>query len=213
MTMIRVVLTDDHPIVLDGLEQLFLREKDFEIVARCMNGEDAIRTVKHHKPDVLVLDIQMPRMNGLEVLREIHEQKLPTRVVLLTAALDEDQVMEAMRLGVAGLVLKEMASKRLVQCVRHVSGGEQWLESSLVSKALEKMMKREQGSREVAKVLTPRETEVVKMAATGLRNKEIAEKLQISEGTVKIHLHAIYEKLQISGRVELTLFARDKGLT
>lgn len=212
MTMIRVVLTDDHPIVLDGLEQLFLREKDFEIVARCVNGEDALRTVKHHKPDVLVLDIQMPRMNGLQVLREIHEQKLPTRVVLLTAALDEDQVMEAMRLGVAGLVLKEMASKRLVQCVRHVSGGEQWLESSLVSKALEKMMKREQGSREVARVLTPRETEVVKMAATGLRNKEIGEKLQISEGTVKIHLHAIYEKLQITGRVELTLFARDKGL-
>lgn len=210
--MIRVVLTDDHPIVLDGLEQLFLREKDFEIVARCVNGEDALRTVKHHKPDVLVLDIQMPRMNGLQVLREIHEQKLPTRVVLLTAALDEDQVMEAMRLGVAGLVLKEMASKRLVQCVRHVSGGEQWLESSLVSKALEKMMKREQGSREVARVLTPRETEVVKMAATGLRNKEIGEKLQISEGTVKIHLHAIYEKLQITGRVELTLFARDKGL-
>lgn len=212
MTMIRVVLTDDHPIVLDGLEQLFLREKDFEIVARCVNGEDAIRAVRHHKPDVLVLDIQMPRMNGLQVLREIHEQKIPTRVVLLTAALDEDQVMEAMRLGVAGLVLKEMASKRLVQCVRHVSGGDQWLESSLVSKALEKMMKREQGSREVARVLTPRETEVVKMVATGLRNKEIGEKLQISEGTVKIHLHAIYEKLQITGRVELTLFARDKGL-
>lgn len=212
MTMIRVVLTDDHPIVLDGLEQLFLREKDFEIVARCVNGEEALRTVKHHKPDVLVLDIQMPLMNGLQVLREIHDQKLPTRVVLLTAALDEDQVMEAMRLGVAGLVLKEMASKRLVQCVRHVSGGDQWLESSLVSKALEKMMKREQGSREVARVLTPRETEVVKMVATGLRNKEIAEKLQISEGTVKIHLHAIYEKLQITGRVELSLFARDKGL-
>lgn len=212
MTMIRVVLTDDHPIVLDGLEQLFLREKDFEIVARCVDGEEALRAVKHHKPDVLVLDIQMPRMNGLQVLREIHEQKLPTRVVLLTAALDEDQVMEAMRLGVAGLVLKEMASKRLVQCVRHVSGGDQWLESSLVSKALEKMMKREQGSREVARVLTPRETEVVKMVATGLRNKEIAEKLQISEGTVKIHLHTIYEKLHITGRVELSLFARDKGL-
>lgn len=212
MTMIRVVLTDDHPIVLDGLEQLFLREKDFEIVARCVDGEEALRTVKHHKPDILVLDIQMPRMNGLQVLREIHDQKLPTRVVLLTAALDEDQVMEAMRLGVAGLVLKEMASKRLVQCVRHVSGGDQWLESSLVSKALEKMMKREQGSREVARVLTPRETEVVKMVATGMRNKEIAEKLQISEGTVKIHLHTIYEKLQITGRVELSLFARDKGL-
>lgn len=210
--MIRVVLTDDHPIVLDGLEQLLLREKDFEIVARCVNGEDALRTVRHHKPDVLVLDIQMPQMNGLEVLRAIHDEKLPTRVVLLTAALDEDQVMDAMRLGVAGLVLKEMASKRLVQCVRHVSGGDQWLESSLVSKALEKMMKREQGTREVARVLTPRETEVVKMVATGLRNKEIAEKLGISEGTVKIHLHAIYEKLKITGRVELTLFARDKGL-
>lgn len=210
--MIRLVLADDHPIVLDGLEQLFLREKDFEILDRCEDGEAALRSVIYYKPDVVVLDVRMPKKDGLAVLKEVFERKLTTRVVLLTAALTEDEVMEAMRHQVGGLVLKEMASRLLVQCVRKVQAGEQSLENSMVTRALEKMVKREQGTSEVAKVLTARETEVVKMVASGLRNKEIAEKLSITEGTVKIHLHTVYEKLHVGGRVELTLYARDKGL-
>lgn len=209
---INLVLADDHPIVLDGLEQLFSRERDFHVLDRCDDGEAALRSVNFYHPDVAVMDVRMPRKDGLTVLKELHESKSPTRVVLLTAALTEEEVLFAIRHAVAGLVLKEMASRHLVQCVRKVYAGEQSLESSLVARALESMMKKEASTNEVARILTPRETEIVRMVATGLRNKEIAEKLSITEGTVKIHLHTVYEKLHVGGRVELTLYARDKGL-
>jgi two-component system nitrate/nitrite response regulator NarL len=209
---IRLVLADDHRIILDGLEQLFRRNEDFEVMATCTDGEQALSAVRRYKPEILVLDVQMPRMNGLEVMKAMKSDGLATRVVLLTATLDEDGVLEAIDLGASGLVLKEAASVKLVQCVRDVAKGERSLEQSLVSRALEKVMRRDRALKEVAAVLSPRETEVVRMVATGLRNKEIAHKLSISEGTVKFYLHAIYEKLQVHGRVELTLYAQEKGL-
>lgn len=209
---IRLVLADDHRIILDGLEQLFRRNEDFEVMATCTDGEQALSAVRRYKPEILVLDVQMPRMNGLEVMKAMKNDGLATRVVLLTATLDEEGVLEAIDLGAAGLVLKEAASVKLVQCVRDVAKGERSLEQSLVSRALEKVMRRDRALKEVAAVLSPRETEVVRMVATGLRNKEIAHKLSISEGTVKFYLHAIYEKLQVHGRVELTLYAQEKGL-
>lgn len=209
---IRLVLADDHRIILDGLEQLFHRHEDFELLASCTDGEQALSAVRRYKPDVLVLDVQMPRMNGLEVMRAMKTEGLPSRVVLLTATLDEDGVLEAIDLGAYGLVLKEAASVKLVQCVRDVFRGDKCLEPSLVSRALEKVMRRDRALAEVASLLSPRETEVVRMVATGLRNKEIAQKLSISEGTVKFYLHTIYEKLQVHGRVELTLYAQEKGL-
>ena len=209
---ISLVLADDHPIVLDGLENLFRQEADFTVVGRCVNGEEALRAVREYRPDVLILDIRMFRMDGLAVLREMKKEGLSTRVVLLTVALDEDQVVEAIRLGVSGMVLKEMAPRLLVQCVRKVHAGEQWLERQSFGRAMERMLRREAGAREIAGILTPREIEIVRMAATGLRNKQIAEKLFISEGTAKIHLHNIYEKLGLSDRLELARYARDKGL-
>ena len=121
---ITLVLADDHPLILDGIENLFQLEKDFKLVARCVDGEEALRAVRVHRPDVLVLDIRMPVRDGLSVLREMKKEKLPTRAVLLTAALDEDELAEAVRLGVRGLVLKELAPKLLVQCIRQVHAGE-----------------------------------------------------------------------------------------
>ena len=209
---IRVVLADDHPIVLDGLETLFRMEQDIQVVARCVNGEEALRAVRQHRPDVLILDIRMPGKDGLEVLREMQGDGLPTQVVLLTVALDEDETVEALRLGVRGVVLKEMAPQMLIQCVRKVHAGEQWVERRSVGRAVEKLLRREAGAREVAGVLTPREIQIVRMVAAGRRNKEIADTLCISEGTVKIHLHHIYEKLQLDGRLALVLYAQDKGL-
>lgn len=209
---ITLVLADDHPIILDGLGNLFQREEDIAVLARCRDGEEALRAVRQHRPDILILDLQMPVKDGLEVLREMSKEWLPTRVVILTAGLDEDEVLEATRLGVHGVVLREMAPQLLVQAVRKVAAGDQWLERRSVGKAMEKMLRREAGARQVAGVLTPREIEVVRMVASGLKNQAIADKLHISEGTVKIHLHNIYEKLQVDGRVALTLYARDKGL-
>jgi DNA-binding NarL/FixJ family response regulator len=208
---VRLVLADDHRIILEGLEQLFRREKDFDVIATATTGEEALTAVRKHHPDVLVLDIRMPNGDGLSVLRQIHTEKLPTRVVLLTATLDEDEVLEAMQNGVSGLVLKESAAVGLVQTVRRVQRGERALEPSLVSRALDRLAQRED-AKKIAEVLSKRETEIVKMVAAGLRNKEIALKLSIGEGTVKTHLHTIYEKLGVHGRVELTMYAYERGL-
>jgi DNA-binding NarL/FixJ family response regulator len=205
----RIVLADDHRIILEGLEQLFRRESDFEVLAACTNGEMALEAVREFHPDVLVLDVDMPRMDGLTVLREIQEARLPTRVILLTATVGDADVLEAMRLGAWGLVLKEAASVKLVESVRAVHRGQRALDQSLVSRALEKVVRHPDGRE---KLLSPRETDVVRMVAAGLRNKEIALRLSISEGTVKSYLHAIYEKLEVHGRVELTLYAQEKGL-
>jgi DNA-binding NarL/FixJ family response regulator len=125
---IHLVLADDHPIILDGLEILFRMEKDIQVVARCVNGEEVLQAVRQHRPDILILDIRMPGKDGLAVLREMKDEDLPTRVVLLTVAPDEEETLEALRLGVRGVVLKEMAPQMLVQCVRKVHAGEQWLE-------------------------------------------------------------------------------------
>lgn len=209
---ITLILADDHPLILDGIENLFQLEKDLKIVARCLDGEKTLEAVRTYKPDILVLDIRMPLRDGLSVLREMKKEKLRTRVVLLTAVLYEDELAEAVRLGLRGLVLKELAPKLLVQCIRKVHAGELWLEKRSVASALEKLLHREAGKQEVAQVLTPREVEVVQQVVAGLRNKEIAKRLFISEGTVKMHLHSIYQKLGVDSRLRLTRYAHEKGL-
>ena len=208
---VRIILADDHRIILEGLEQLFRREKDFEVIGTATNGEDALAAVRAKKPDVLVLDINMPKGNGLWVLKSVHTEKLKTRVVLLTATLDDDEVLEAMQSGVSGLVLKEAAAVNLVDTVRRVQRGERALEPMLVSRALDRLSQREE-AKKIVEVLSKRETEIVKMVAAGLRNKEIALKLSIGEGTVKTHLHTIYEKLGVHGRVELAMYALERGI-
>jgi two-component system, NarL family, nitrate/nitrite response regulator NarL len=209
---IRLVLADDHPLILHGLDLFLRREPDFEVLACCQEGNETLRVVHQLRPDILILDLVMPGQSGLAVLREIRAANLPTRVIVLTAAMDEDSLIEAMRLGVNGVVLKEMTVTLLIQCIRKVYAGDQWLERGLVGRAIEKMLRRETGAREVAKLLTPREVEIVRLAASGLRNKQIAESLAISEGTVKIHLHHSYEKLHVDNRMALLRYAQDKGL-
>ena len=210
---IRLVIADDHPIVLNGLEKLFELEPDFEVLAKCTDGEAALQAVLEHRPDVLLLDLGMPVKDGLTVLREMKAASLPTRAVILTASLEEDVLVEAVQLGARGFLVKGLAPDLIVKCVRKVHAGEPWFERGLLVRATEKLSRREAGAREAAKVLTRRELELVRMVGVGLRNKGIAEALSISEGTVKIHLHNIYEKLGLDGRVALMLYAQDKGLT
>jgi len=209
---IRIVVADDHPFILDGLDQLFRTENDCEIVARCADGEEALRAVQKYRPDVLVLDVRMPRLDGIELLRRMHELQMPAKVVLLTASLDDARLLEAFRLGASGLVLKESAPRLLVQSVRQVAGGEQSWNGKAIAGALRLVLQREQAVAAAASTLTPRELEVMRMVTSGLRNKEIAARLKITEGTVKFHLHSIYEKLQIDGRYALMSYARDHGL-
>jgi len=159
-----------------------------------------------------VLDLVMPGHDGLWVLRELSELNLTTRTVLQTAHVEENRLVEAIRLGVWGIVLKEMAPRMLMECVRKVHAGEKWLEQQSVTRAIERMQKRESEIDRLTRLLTPRELEIVRLASEGLRNKEIGERLSITEGTVKIHLHNIYEKLGVTGRSQLILYATKHGL-
>lgn len=207
-----IVLADDHPIVLDGLERLFRLEEGLEVVGRCRDGEEAVAAVRELAPDVLVLDVRMPGASGIEVLRTLEQEALGTRVVLLTAGLEDEQLLDAIRAGARGVVLKDMAPQLLVEAVRAVLAGGQWLEKGLGGRALTRLLQRERGLGEASRLLTPRELEIVRGVARGLRNRAIAEELFITEGTVKVHLHNIYEKVGVEGRVELTLYAQDNGL-
>ncbi len=209
---IRVVLVDDHPIVLQGLQHLFERHDEFTVVDACADAYTALASVRARQPDVLVLDLRMPGRSGLDLLRTMFNEHVACRTVLLTAAISDDQVLEAVKLGAAGLVLKESTSETLLECVRTVHRGEQWIDRDTVTRALSTVLDREAAEKEASRALTPREIEIVRMVAQGLRNRAIAERLSISEGTVKVHLHNIYEKFGVDGRLELLLAAQQKGL-
>ena len=210
--IVRLVLADDHPLILDGLERLFSDTTGFEIEARCSNGQEALAAVRRSHPDVLILDLHMPGMDGIAVAQALKEEGLPTRVVILTSMLDEREALECLRLGVAGLVLKDMAPSLVLQCVQKVAAGDVWVEKRSFSRAMEHLLRREAGVQRMAGKLTDREIQVVRLCAQGMSNADIAMRLSLSEGTVKSHLHKAYEKLGLRGRSDLTRFAHENGL-
>jgi DNA-binding NarL/FixJ family response regulator len=209
---INVVLADDHAIVLQGLRHLFESYEDFRVVACCQDAASALAEARGGACDVLVLDLRMPGLGGLDVLRSLEQDPKPCRTVLLTATISDEDVLEAVNRGAHGVVLKESSPESLIDCVRRVARGESCLDEPLIARARTQTARRESTLKAVTEVLTPREIDIVRMIAQGLRNKPIADRLSISEGTVKIHLHNVYEKLQIDGRLALMLYAQNKGL-
>jgi DNA-binding NarL/FixJ family response regulator len=208
---IRVALADDHPIVLDGLEQLFKVVPEITVVARAVNADEALHILRTVAPDVLLLDLVMPG-GGLELLRAASAAGLPTRIILLTAVVDDAQLLEAIRLGARGVVLKDMAPQLIIDAIREVHAGGQWLEKGLGARALRRLLSRDLQNQLPARLLSRRELEIIRLVADGLRNRTIAERLAIGEGTVKVHLHNIYEKLDITNRVALANYAREHDL-
>jgi DNA-binding NarL/FixJ family response regulator len=210
---VTLVLADDQPIILYGLEQLFAGEQDLHVLASCTTGEETLKAVRGHRPAVLVLGLHLSAKDGLTVLRELRaERRRQTRVVVFSPALDdEEQIVEAIHLGARGVVLKEMAPKLLVQCIRKVHAGGEWIETRSVGRLLGRIRQREIKAQGDGGVLTRRELEIVHMVAAGLSNQAIAKRLSIGEGTVKVHVHHIYAKLKVSSRVALLLHAREKG--
>ena len=209
---IRVILADDHPLVLNGLYHLLQEYPEFEVLERCSSGHEARRVYPppaSRHPGARPAHARDERAGRRA---QLHPDGIPPRIVLLTAALHEDELIEALHLGVAGFVLKEMATKLLVECLRRVHAGGQWLEKDAAGRAMAKLVRREAKGREIATLLTPREIEVVRMVAKGHANKEISSELFIAEGTVKIHLHNIYEKLKINRRADLVRIADEYGL-
>jgi DNA-binding NarL/FixJ family response regulator len=209
---ITVALADDHPLMLRGLQGLLSSEVDFQVVAQCANGEEALRSIRTYQPDLAVVDLSMPQRDGLSVSREVNREKLRTRIVLLAASIDERQVVEAHRLGVGGVILKEMAPRLLLQCLRKVHCGELWIERRAAARAFDTLLQREAGMREIGLILTAREVEIARLVASGLRNRRIAQRLFVSEATVKTHLHNIYDKLNVESRGQLILYCTERGI-
>jgi DNA-binding NarL/FixJ family response regulator len=207
-----LVLADDHPLYLEGLYHLFSHRDDLSVLARCSSGREVIAAVRHLNPDVLVLDLHMPDLDGIDVVRELREEGLETRVVVLASSLDEEEALECMKLRVAGVVLKEMAPESVLRCVRKVAAGDVWIEKQSFSRAIELLLTRQETFQSLASRLSGREFEIMTLCAQGLSNAEIADRLYLSEGTVKTHLHHVYQKLGFSGRAQVERYARERHL-
>jgi two-component system nitrate/nitrite response regulator NarL len=202
-----LVLADDHPIVLGGLATLLGQDKSLRLLATCTNGQDAIDAIRTLKPDLALLDLNMPRLNGLQVLQALIAEKLPTRVCFLAASLTDAQIVAATRAGAFGIILKESAPNTLITALQAIARGQKWLPGDLVDGASERLRKLQAEVTSVTDALSPREIEIMLNVAEGLSNKEVGTRLKISEGTVKMHLHSIYQKINISNRTSLANFA------
>jgi DNA-binding NarL/FixJ family response regulator len=211
---IRVVIADDHAIFREGVRKLLEGAGDISVVGEAGTGEDTIRILSKVKPDVLLLDLRMPGKDGLGVLEEMNGNTVQTRVILVTEGESEHDVVRAMRLGARGVVWKQSASALLLKSIRKVHAGEIWLDNRMTAELIDAFKKSsESGVRREKPLLSPREREIVQLVAQGFRNREIAEKLFISEQTVKNHLHNIFDKLGVSDRLELALYAIHHHLT
>ncbi len=202
----RIVLADDHPIVLSGLEAL-LKRAGHEVVGVASAGDQALALVVDLRPDVAILDVNMPGATGLDVLRQLRAGGRDQSVVLIMASLEDRLVIDAMELGVDGLVLKESATDSLLDCLETVAAGQRWIDREALNRAEAAMSRQRYQPR-----LTPREREIVRLVATGKRNRDIGETLGMSEGTVKAHLRNIFDKMGIETRAELAVTAKDQGL-
>lgn len=212
--MIQIVLFGEHPLFLDGLETLLRGERDLVIVARCEDVEDALERLRELRPAVTLIDLDTASDDRLALVRRINEERLDTRMVLLMARSDDELLLDAVRLGARGALVKSMPSRLFPECIRQVQDGEYWLEKKMAATALQKMVRREAAQRRLSLAgLTTREVEVARLAAHGVQNLGIGTKLNISPATVKIHLHKIYQKLGLSGRIGLMVYARENNLT
>jgi DNA-binding NarL/FixJ family response regulator len=212
---VRILIADDHPIFRDGLKRLLESERGFKVVGEACDGVEAVTMVRQLKPEILLLDLAMPRRPGLEALREMSTDATSVRVILLTAAAEKDQIVEALQLGARGVVLKDSATQILLQSIRAVMNGEYWVGRESVSNLVQ-YLRGLVGSSNTARQrrygLTPRELEIVSAVVAGYANKEIAEHFKISEDTVKHHLSNIFDKVGVSTRLELALFAVNQAL-
>src|SRR5690348_1688225 len=206
---IRILVADDHAIFRDGLRKLLEGAEDVQIIGEAANGVECTKMLAKLKPDILLLDLRMPEKDGLGVLEEVNfDSNQSTRVIVLTAAEDDRDVVRAMRLGARGVVLKQSASDLLLKSIRKVADGEIWLDNRMTAEVIDAFKKSaESGSRREKPLLSDREKEIVQLVAQGFRNREIGEKLFISEQTVKNHLHNIFDKLGVSDRLKLALYA------
>ncbi len=207
----RIVIADDHPIFRDGLRRLLEADARFQVIGQAGDGEEAVSQVAKLRPDILLLDLAMPRANGLRALQELAELGFPVRTIVLTAEIEPTETIRALQLGARGVILKESATQLLYQCLLAVMSGEYWVGHERLHDIVQHL--REAG-RQVAAVqatpammLTPRELQIVAAIVEGASNKDIGQQFNLSEQTVKNHLSHIFDKVGVSNRLELALYA------
>ena len=200
---IRVLVADDHPVVRQGIIANVSPERDMTVVAEAADGIEAVELIKEHLPDVVMLDLRMPRMDGLEVISQLNASKLPSKVIIMTTFESEEDVHRSMKEGARGYLLKDSTQEEILDAIRRVSLGETYLPARIVQKVAESLRKPE---------LSPREIEVLRCVATGKSNKEIGARLFITEGTVKTHVKHLLEKLSVVGRTAAIKEAVHRGL-
>jgi two-component system, NarL family, nitrate/nitrite response regulator NarL len=192
---------------LGGLVTLLKQDKSLRLVATCANGQEALDAIRTLRPDLALLDFNMPKLNGLQVLEALIAEKLPTRVCLLAASLTDKEIVAVTDRGAFGIVLKESAPDTLITALHAIAGGQKWLSGALVNGASTRLRELQAEITRVTDALSPREIEIMLSVAEGLSNKEVGRQLKISEGTVKMHLHSIYQKINVSNRTSLANFA------
>jgi DNA-binding NarL/FixJ family response regulator len=211
-SQIRILIADDHPILREGLRKLLEAERDFAVIGEACDGHEALERARQLQPDLLLLDLMMPGIAGLEVLRSLATYSLPTRTILLTANIESNEIVKALQLGARGVVMKESASQLLMKAIRTVMAGQYWIGresvSGLVDTLRSQMFERAEGRLG----LTRRELEIISTVTAGYTNKEIARRFSLSEETVKHHLTKIFSKVHVSNRLELALLAVSQRL-
>jgi len=200
---LRVLVADDHPVVREGLAALINRRPDMAVVAEASTGQEAVEQFLLHRPDVALLDLRMPEMDGVEVIAAIREQVPTARLVVLTTYADEEDIHRSLRAGARGYLLKDAPRDELLDCVRAVHDGQTVIPPAIALKLASRLMATE---------LTPRELDVLRLLATGKSNKQIAAALFIAEGTVKTHVNALLRKLDAADRTGVVTLALKRGL-
>jgi len=213
-TKTRILIADDHPLLREALCQVFSNQKDMEIVGQAGNGEEAIDLASQLKPDILVMDIVMPKFDGLEASRQIKKITPNTAILILTAYDDDNYVLGLLEAGATGYLMKSAKGQDLVEAVRAVRAGESVLHPKIIEKLLKQAMVKPVGTAEhkIKDLLSDREMEMLKLLATGMSNKKIAEKLCLSLRTVKAHMSNIFTKMNVASRSEALVEALRKGL-
>ena len=209
--MIKVMIADDHKMVREGLKKLIEFDGDIRVIAECGDGADCIAKISTVKPDIVLLDINMPDMNGMEVLTSIHDEEIRPRILMLTVHNEIAYLIKALDMGVDGYILKDSDSRELIRAIRCVYEGERFIEPSLIPLLNSKLIARDLDEKKVDS-LSDREVDVLKLVAGGLLNKEIADRLSISERTVKNHMSNIFRKIDCTDRTQAAVFCIRSGL-
>ena len=206
---IKVLIADDHPLFRQGIKQILELEKDIIVVAQAANGDDAVQLAREHKPDVILMDINMPGSNGLQAIKEIKDENISSKIIVLTIHEDREYLIKTIQMGAEGYVLKDAEPQVLIDAIRNVHIGQSYIQPNMTKELVMEFnrLTLHNKDRNGENRLTAREREVLKLIAEGMINKEIATKLYISEKTVKNHVSSIFRKLNVSDRTQAAIYA------